>query len=404
MTLPLPRARTFLIVIIGLVLAAFSAVHALTMSTRMLQPDVALKLDADEPVALIRVAARQVSAAEQAKRAPPPSVVRDARQSLERLAINPSALLMLAIAGKPADSSIADPRLIALSDRISRRDLATQIMRIREAAARQDLTLARDAYDKALTVNEGSWQLMFPPLSELMKSPQGREQIAHFIDRGAPWLSPFFRSSLDANNAPKPYFDLLIARGGLTKLSGARQIQDVLVNSLVAHGNWDMARKAFLFGKYGPPGALTSASLSKTTIGDGKNTLYWFFPSNAGLAATPVNARYLSVSAEPGYSGTVAQKVVYLRPGRYDLAIVLAEPDGGEALDLKWTVQCLPDAAKAKTELLVERSVAGSRISAAFTVPPSCNAVMLLLSATTRPSERLAGEAVIEDISLRPAR
>lgn len=402
MALKFPRTRTLCIVLAGLALAVVSAEHAIAMSTRVLNPTVALRIDSDEPVALAREAALQLGVLQQAKKAIPRSLGEQARRSLTGLALNPAALRVLAIATQPSGAQAADPRLVALSDRISRRDLGTQVLRIKEGAVRKDITIVRDAYDKALTANEESWQLMFPPLAELMKSSEGREQFAYFIARGAPWLSPFFRTTLDTTKTPEPYFDLLIARRGLSNLSGSRAIQDVLINSLVANGDWSMARLAFLYRGYGPPAALTSADLNKTTLGDGKSTLYWFFPRNPGLAAVPIGGRFLSVSAEPGYSGTVAQKILYLAPRRYDLATTLAEPGDSEPADLAWSVQCLSDETKDHIDLPVERSASATRLMHTFTVPTTCNAVMLVLTAGAKPSARLGGSAAVQEIALRP--
>jgi hypothetical protein len=403
MAQPVSRSRlgNLSIALLGVALALVSGWHALVMSTRVARPDLALSLNPNEPIALTRLAAGLLAQSERNKQPPSPKVSDYARRSLSAFALNPDALRLLAMS-EGVEGAKIDKRLLALSDRVSRRDLGTQMLRIREGAQSGDLQMVLDAYNKALTTKESSWEILFPPLTEILKVPEGRQEFSYFLDKNPPWLSPFFHFALNRIDNPQDYFDILIAGDRLRELDGNAGIQNVLVNSLAAHNRWDMARRAFLYQDRGSSRALISVGVGPETLGNGENTLYWFFPEATGRNAVPIGSRYLSVSAEPGHVGTVAQKILYLAPGTYQLATKMDQSGGQDRIGITWTVQCLSTRSGSASDLTLSRRASDDGLLDTFTVPGNCDALRLLLNASGAASGLTGSELVIEEIALQP--
>lgn len=399
-----PRGnRGRLVWLIALPLAAASGWHALVMTNRAARPGVALALNSDDPIALARTAALAVAMAEQKKQPVAPEVSDLSRRSIRGLAPNPQALSALATATDPALSSDRAAKLVALADKVSRRDLFTQLLRIRLGLANGDLKQVLDAYNKALTAQEGSWSTLFPPLSQLLRVEEGRDAFVFFMRQNPPWLFSFFQFALNRTTTPQDYYDLLVRRNWLAKVENKGEIQNLLINSLVANGRWSEARATFTFGGKSSAEVLRSPRIDANTAEKGGNTLLWFFPEADGRSANVIGKKFLSVTAEPGRQGTVAQKILYLAPGQYTLSTRYDSAVPSADVETRWIIQCLTEPAGAADEIAVVRQSAASVTRDKFTIGPQCAATRLLLDARGKPSAPFGGEVVISDISLKRA-
>lgn len=399
-----PRGnRGRLVWLFALPLAAASGWHALVMTNRAARPAVALALDSSEPIALARTAALAVALADQKKQPVAREVSDLSRRSIRGFAPNPQALSALATASDPALSSDRAAKLVALADKVSQRDLFTQLLRIRLGLAKGDLEQVLDAYNKALTAQEGSWATLFPPLSQLLRVEEGRDAFVFFMRQNPPWLFSFFQFALNRTTTPQDYYDLLVRRNWLAKVENNGKIQNLLVNSLVANRRWREAGSAFAYGGKSSADVLFSPRIDANTAEKGGNTLLWFFPEADGRSANVIGKRFLSVTAEPGRRGTVAQKILYLAPGRYTLSTRYDGDAPSPDVETRWIMQCLTEPEGATNELAVVRQNAGSVRRDTFTIGPQCAATRLLLDARGNPSAPFGGEVVISDISLKRA-
>ena len=392
-----------LIVLSSIVLATLVSWHALVMSSRALRPEFALRLDATDPVAIARVMSNKAALSIAQGKALPSDTSKQASSSLRGLALNPVALRMLAISKPPATVTSANASLLHLSDRVSRRDLGTQILLVGTSGRRGDIAGVLDAYDKALRTTRSSRPLLFPLLAKLMVIPEARTRFGRFFDQKSDWLPAFLTVSLNDTEAPDSYFDLLIRQKKLLQLPRPDEVRNVLVNQLVAKSSFTNARSAFMFGESGNQEALSSASITPETLRQ-DNTLYWFFPEASGRYAVPVANRFLTVSIDPGHSGTVAQKVLYLEPGRYLLRTVTDRSESDTGLRLQWIMQCLQDGSPAIGSILEGAQIVGTTSSEAFAAPDACAAIRLILTAERRSGNTLSDDRVIEQVSITRAR
>lgn len=391
--------RLIIVIVASLALAVVTSWHALVMSTRALRPEVALRLDADEPVATVRSLASEAGASLAAKKGLPADTFRKARMSLQGSPLNPVALRFAAMSSPGKSVENPDAALLVLSDRVSRRDFATQMLLVGVFQRQGSLPKVLHAYDTALRSTRASWPLLFPPLAQLLLQPNAAPSFGVFFDRKSPWLSSFLTVSLNEAEQPLAFFDLLIRQRRLLQLDQRRNVQNVLVNQLVARNRVSEARDAFLFDKAGSSGVLTSPALNAETLRQNENTLYWFFPNNPGLYASPVANRYLSVSVESGRSGTVAQKMLYLQPGRYALRTAVDRSEAETGLRMEWNLQCLRNGVADVSTIPLTSSGDGIAL-VRFSMPSDCSAARLLLTAGRAPTATASNERVIESIAL----
>lgn len=389
-----------IVIIASLALAVVTSWHALVMSTRVLRPEVALRLDADEPVATVRSLAKEAAENLAAKKSLPADTFSKASISLRGLPLNPVALRFAAMSGPGKSVDNPDATLLALSDRISRRDFATQMLLVGVFQRQGSLKRALHAYDTALRSTRASWPLLFPPLAQLLLQPDAAPSFGVFFDRKSPWLSSFLTVSLNEADQPLAFFDLLIRERRLLQIDQRRNVQNVLVNQLVAKNRVSEARDAFLFDNAGSSVVLESPALNADTLRQNENTLYWFFPSNPGLYASPIASRYLSVAVEGARSGTVAQKMLYLQPGRYTLRTAIDRSEAETGLKLEWSVQCLRNGVADAGNIPLTASGDGVTL-VKFFMPSDCSAAKLLLTAGRAATATASNERVIESITLK---
>jgi hypothetical protein len=146
-----------------------------------------------------------------------------ARQALIQ---DPTAVVAVATLGLNSQIGGKAPlakRLFAYADRLSRREIQTQLWLIEEAVSRGDIAGALLHYDVALRTSRTAPQILFPVLSSAISDARIRNALLNKIIAGAPWGVNFIDYA-SINSDPIAAADLLegLTRRGVTLEDEAR--------------------------------------------------------------------------------------------------------------------------------------------------------------------------------------
>lgn len=327
-----------------------------------------------------------------------------ARSALQRDATTIAAWRVLgtqsALIGKTDDAT----RIMRFSERLTRRDLATQLWLIEDSVRRNDVGEALRHYDNALSTNRAARDLLLPNLASALSAPALGKPITALVARRPNWLEPFLNALTRFAKPDEQAVDLLVAvrRGGYTP---ALAEATAFPGRLADEGKWKQAARAYV--------AIQPRSVrdieSDTGGFDREPKIApfdWALASSSNLQAyadEPVRkggAPTLRIAASDGEAGTPARKLLLLGPGQYRLGIgvrSLAPPLPAKAA---LSIRCAGE----QQDLLSQSIVppAQSRpIATQFSVPQECPAQWINVDFEAADDLRMS-EIVIDGIRIAP--
>jgi hypothetical protein len=370
-------------------LATFgAATNALVNLTHQTAPEVALALNGDDPVALIRKA--QVDLA--AGTLPPGgnrALLDIVRRSIAQAPLNAPALRLYGLSSA-ANSDLPGVRAqMAVSDRIERRDAATQLWLIEDAVNRNDVSAALRHYDTALRIEQSTRTVLYPVLTDALQSPVIRQRFARYLDAPPPWLESFLRFAVSNTREPTAIADLARIAGGFPDGGAYSSLDRELLTQLVAFKEFPAAIAHYRRIK-GAPKAVTGAlDLTQASTDQAFAPVTWQPFSIEGietfLLAAPPGEGAVEIEAEmvAGYKGSVARKLLALKPGKYVLSAQMRAQDFGSFDRAGWQIACAGATPSAplltKTVDLAEKMT----LTGALTIPANCPVQLVTVTADT---------------------
>lgn len=326
---------------------------------------------------------------------------------LARLALrqDPTAVAAVATLGINAqvrgDTATAR-RIFAYSEKLSRRDLRTQLWANEDAVARGDIRGALRNYDMALRTSRIAPDLLFPVLSKAIDDDEIRTELVRTLAARPAWSDSF--TSYVAGNGPDTravarLFEAL-QRQKIALPAGAAP---ALVGRLLAEGHVDDAWRFYAALTPGTDRRVArdpdfTANLAAPTPFD------WTPITDSGVSATLQRGErggIFDFAVPSNLGGPILRQTQLLPPGSYAIegrSIGIEQADN--ALPY-WTLTC-PDGRELGRVVVPNSAQASGRFAGRFTVPAGCPVQQLVLVA--RPSEQLSGlTGQIDDIRLRPA-
>ena len=339
------RARVFgprfILCAVGAILvAALAFADAAAAVTARADAGTTASLWPNDPRALTRQAEALIAGD------PPRSPARAAalaRRSLALAALQPRALRIVGTATEIGGDERDASRQILLAERLSRRDLLTQLWGIEHAVSRGEVAAVLRHYDIALRTEPDSEQLLFPVLAGALGEPAIRRGFRPYLGRQPVWLQPFLEYAADRGSDPQGLAMLLAApaRGTAAR---SDLISSKLLTRLLPGG--DLA-SAIGFARSDPayrPGLERDATLGPATMGPSLRPLTWAPQEGNGVfARADTAAATLHVFADPGAAGEVLQRFLALAPGRYVLATSHRFASAGDGATASWRISCLRD-------------------------------------------------------------
>lgn len=359
---------------LALLVGVLGVRHSLGLALSGSSPMLAVQLDGENAVARAQAA---LSLVEVNPELADYGAVRDmARGALARDAGNVAALAAL---GLTSETPRQEASVFTAANRLSRRNLVTQMWMIEHAVARNDVPDVLRQYDIALRTSSAAPSVLFPILVSAVSDDTLRAEIARTLAHRPVW-SGLYLQQLAQSGTDRHAIALLFAdlkrRSVFTGVAADAALYDRLAEAQMFDDSWNVYAA-------GQRGAVRNAL---------RNPVF----ADAPVAVTPfdwqlsdtdtVSARseqvaegrgQLVFSTTAGEGGQAARQMLVLTPGSYTLSIDVERIEAADAAAPYLRVACLP----ANVELLRHAVALQGRGTARFTVPADCRAQALTLVA-----------------------
>lgn len=328
----------------------------------------------------------------------------DARRALQRDATIVSAWRLLGIAAALRNDMDEATRNVRFGERLSRRDLPTQIWLIEDRVRRNDIPGALRHYDIALRTSVASRDLLLPILVSASSTPEVGQTLARILQANPPWWNDFVYQF--ARSAPAGATTVALSES--LARQGDRGMLIPLVQRLAAEGDLANAMRVYVILKRDPDAARRLVRNGDFDETDPIAPFDWTLVIDGSVRgemrvidAQPDDTA-LFLRTEVGTTGDAASQLLLLRPGRYILTSASGRSADAGPARLTWRIACSGDGGRT---LLTYAGVPGpgpNALRQAFEVPVGCESQAIVLGAGATDDSG-ASEAWIDDIAIVPA-
>lgn len=337
------------------------------------------------------------------------SADRGRADTLARAALSDDALAVQAVSTLGIDAQLRGnsaqaQRLFAYSQKLSRRDLQTQLWAIEVAVARSDVAGALHHYDIALRTSTDSWELLFSVLGKATTNPVIRAALVSTLSQRPIWGASFI--AYNAAHSPNPEATAALftelRQVGLSIADGARA---PIINALIERGALDQAWRYYATGR---SNAVRNSSRDPYFTGrtEAASMLDWVAVDDGSIASSIQRGDAGGVfdfAAPASVGGALLRQVQLLLPGNYRITgLSSGIEQAADALPY-WSLSCRKDDKELGRVVVPVSSQAQGRFEGRFVVPSGCPVQVLTLIA--RPSDAVGGvTGQIRRVQLVPAR
>ncbi len=259
-----------------------------------------------------------------------------ARASLQTNALDAAALRQLALA-QPNRASDQTASLLALSERVSRRDLATQILLFERDLAREDYRAAFTHIDRVLAVRPAAQDETTLKLVPLLMLDHARTALSLYRRRS--WFETLLRQAV----AQPGYLTATRALIDAAKPDLAdpdNPVLPALINRYVERGEYSEARRAALLLGGFDASMLDDFALTEHTRDPRLGLLAW--RGGQGDVATVAwdDAGAAQIEVQSGHAASVLQRLIVGSAGPLTLSFRVAPDPVSPAPQLRWMVSC----------------------------------------------------------------
>jgi hypothetical protein len=315
-----------------------------------------------------------------------------ARTALRQDPTAVAAAATLAINAKLTGQNPRSDRLFAYAERLSRRNLASQLWAIENAVGRGDVAGALNHYDITFRTTEKGPDLLFPVLGQAISDPTIRAALTKMLVRRPMWANNFI--GYLAASGPD-----LLATAQL--FDGLRQVhvpiaplaQAQLVGKLVTSNRRDEAWNEYTATRPGSERQRSrDAHFVEALASDIPSDFDWVIGIAPGITASIQRAGkvgLLDFATSTNVAGVLVQQLELLPPGNYQLTGHSANLDQPEASRPYWTLQCRPDGRDLGRAIVSNSRENGGIFAGSFSVPSGC--LMQMLSLNVQSTDKIAG-------------
>lgn len=373
----------------ALTMGYFSVLQSLSSTVRRVDPAQAYQYSSFDPAGAGMLAAvlagSNVDGADRGR-----------ADALARLALMKDATVVPAVATLGIDAQFRGDirsarRLFGYSERLSRRDLQTQLWAIEDSVGRNDVPGALHHYDIALRTSRSAPDLLFPVLNDAIADPAIRLALTHTLAARPAWGGSFIDYAAghapDARSMAALFQDVQHSGGPVSPFA-----QSSAVHALLAAGEPDNAWRYYAFLR---PGADRRRSRDGRFTAPATTPLpFDWVPVNDGGLLTSIqsnrNGGNFVFSAASGTGGALLRQEQVLPPGSYQLVGYGMDVDAGDAHPY-WTLRCKDGRELGRIDVPNSISPGRSSFAGRFEVPAGCPMQTLILIA--QPSDAPSGVA-----------
>lgn len=327
---------------IALATAVVSGKASLALSLAERRPADALQFDSRQPTALALSAYAAVSAGATAQAKPSaPEFVRAERDALQALSIDPTnvtAVADIALVREVQGRRKEAVALMRYAQRLSRRNLVTQLWWIEYLSASGDVAGTLEHYDIALRTSSLAPSMLFPILVSASADPQIAAPLARLVAQRPVWAEQFVQHLAQSSPDPVSVGQFLERMAALGAPAAARSLVTI-VDRLVQIGRGDAAWA--LFARYRPDAARNQIRDPDFSASPAEPTAFDWQLSQEGLSIS-VDPSGLRIDVAPGGGGVAARQLIKLPPGRRTLRLdyTASDSSGAKGAEPVLTVRC----------------------------------------------------------------
>jgi hypothetical protein len=327
---------------------------------------------------------------------------RAARVARAALQHDPTAVGAVATLGLDAlirGDEVEAKRLFTYSQRLSRRDLRTQLWAIEDAVARGDISGALKHYDIALRTKTTAPELLYPVLSNAIANQEVRVGLVKTLAARPIWGDSFVYYAAANSSEPGTTAELF---KGLRRIGYPipDRANKALVNALLADNAFEGAWSYYAVIREGAD-RHRSRDPDFEAMLEAPLAFDWIAENSAGVSAA-FQPGLFDFAVSPSVSGQLLRQQQMLPEGEYVLeghSVGIDQPPNSRPY---WTLNCRGGRELGRLQL-PNSSEAEGRFTGRFTVPANCPVQVLALIA--RSSSEIAGlTGQIDHVLLRPSR
>lgn len=324
-------------------------------------------------------------------------------ESLKWDPISAKAVRQLGILAETDGNKAQAASLMALSNKLSRRDFLTRLWLIEYEVNRDNVEGILRHYDIALRTNVDNRPLLFSQLVSALEDPVLRTSVGRMVAQRPPWTEQFVYYAVTNSPQTRYVSDMLIASGNLAAEGSGGETKRQMLVRLLEQSEFDAIRRFYLV----LPGARQEQMVSLSFREDGSEPkappVTWEALQTGrvegAISSDPGGvAASLRVYAGPSERGLAARKILYLAPGRYGAkaraAFESMPADGGGWL----VVTCVEGGNRAE---IWRGSLRNPAAWPAIAVPSTCPFQEFAIEAAGGGSQA-GGEFSVTQLALRP--
>lgn len=313
---------------------------------------------------------------------------------------DPTAVSAVATLGINADArgdKAVARRYFTYAQKLTRRDLRTQLWMIENAVERGNMPGALHEYDITLRVFPTLDELLYPVLASASSEPAIRTELVKMLASKPMWAESFI--NFVAGNSPDPQATTaLFLRLQRTGISIPEVARARAVDALIVAKQLDAAWSYY---------AATHAGVDRRRLRDPRfaamlerpSQLDWV-PINDGGLTTSIQNGVFDFAAPASVGGPMLRQLQLLPPGSYRLTGHSVGIEQGEGARPYWVLTCQAGRELGRIEVPNSR-VSNGNFTGVFSVPADCPLQILMLMA--RPSYAVAGlSGQFDQVELMP--
>lgn len=383
--------RALLVWAVALALCAIVVWNGLANVSRSINPAFAVRVAPDDARARARLADRTLLEKINAT-----TLKRAEGHALAAIARDPTVAMAYRVLGFARETSrgrAEAQKLILTSQRLSRRDLPTQLWLIENAVQRDDVAGALQHFDIALRTNKTAPAILFPILTNAAQDAELTTPIARLLAREPAWRERFIAFALDNAENVAPFAaladQLARRRSPLNAVETAS-----LTRKLVAQEHFDIVSRQVV-QRLGPraQGALLPLGQPWLVMDPDFYPFSWQAATDPAVTIERVErGGGLRFDIDAAWNGELLKRLVVAPAGEYELTALASE-----------RVYVVVACAKSPRVQLALLDLTGARRSVRLRVPANnCPAQWITVGIRANTSDQPI-QGSVNEVSLKPA-
>ena len=303
------------------------------------------------------------------------------RKSVQDSSLNAGVIRNYALAKMYDGNQLDTAAVLNVAQRVSRRDLGTQLQLATSAANGNDLDKALRHYSIALSTHVASHELIFPVLLQAIGSKLIDTSFRDVISTKPLWANEFISFVLAQGNGAEDLARVLRRSTGVPAGPNKAMLEKRIVQALVNDGAADEVRAFYLSLAGADETLLVSTSVSTNDFVIDMPPVSWTMTRTSEILTEFVtNRQALRTEIAARMSGVVAQKMIFFPAASYDIMMqsqIMGQTPGAS---LSWNMFCI-----SKTEPLKLVKSGASR-SARVNIDQACPAQLLEIRGDAGPA------------------